>query len=109
MNIDIRTDALERLATATRENISADAIGVYLENTATFSDDVFVKACRHLERTSAWFPKCAELRTACIACQPQPTPTPRVSFAPSSKERSEFWLEKIRRAAGITGGPKVMR
>lgn len=101
MNAVVRTAALQRLGLATDSTVSDEKLAVYLENTETFSDETFVKACRSLEKTSAWFPKCAELRAACITCQPQQKPVGRIVFAPLSQERSEFWLEKIRIAAGI--------
>lgn len=106
MNSHLRTQALERLALATDSALSDDKIALYIENTTGFSDDTFVKACRALELTATWFPKCAELREACIAARPAEMPIQRPDFTPLSPERAAYWLGEIRKAAGIRD-PKV--
>ena len=101
MNAKIRIAALFRLALATDSVVSDDKAAIYIENTEGFDDDTFVAACRSLEKSATWFPKCAELRAACAACQPKDKPIQRPLVTPMSQERAEYWLEKIRVSAGI--------
>ena len=64
-NRTIRVQALTRLSVATREKMEPSAFVVYIEDTARFSTEVVVRACRRLESEAEWFPKVAELVTAC--------------------------------------------
>lgn len=105
MNAKLRAAALHRLALATDSIPSEEKVTIYIENTAGFSDDTFTRACRALEKTSSWFPKCAELRAACIEAQPHERPI-QWQGEPVSKERAADWLAQIRAAAGIKA-PRV--
>lgn len=62
-----RLESLTRLALATREKVTRDVYVLYLEDTADFSTDVVLSACRRLEHSASWFPKVAELRAECLA------------------------------------------
>ena len=101
MNTQQRAEALMRLARCTREVVDEDTVALYLEKTQGFNDATFLRACAELENRATWFPKVAELRAACVAEQPQARPVQRLSVPQLTKEQSEFWLAKIRAAAGI--------
>jgi len=60
-----RTTALTRLALATREKVEPAVYVLYVEDTASYSTDVVVMACRRLETRLTWFPKIAELVDEC--------------------------------------------
>jgi hypothetical protein len=62
---EARLKALTRLALATREKVEPSVYVIYLEDTAAFSTGVMTEACQRLERSSAWFPKVAELIEEC--------------------------------------------
>ena len=62
---DVRLKALAEVALATREKVDRASYVLYLEDTARYSTDVFVEACRRLRTSSAWFPKVAELLDEC--------------------------------------------
>jgi len=57
--------ALMRLAWVTRDTgIDEMVAATYISNLDDYDASVIVAACRHLESTAMWFPKCAELITA---------------------------------------------
>lgn len=101
----VRLEALTRLALATREKPEPQTYVVYLEDTARERTDVLLEACRRLEKSSAWFPKVAELLAECAVIAKHRReaedqkrllmPANFVPAAPGAAERFKAMVEKI--------------
>jgi hypothetical protein len=108
----LRKAALTRLAVATREKLPEDKrerdayFHVYLDGMEKFSDDTFVRACKHLEVVLSWFPKKAELIDACesIVRRKRENERPRLALPegvkPVSAEQQAEFLRRVRAAIG---------
>lgn len=79
-----RTEAITRLAVATRERLDRQVLDVYLEDVKHWSTPVLVEACRRLHH-GEFFPKVGEVLKACASVADE-------FYRAECAERERKWL-----------------
>jgi len=106
----IVAQALLELAAATRDqSIDAAVLRVYMPHLDRYTASEVVDACLLMEQESTWFPKVAELLTACSRARRHQQDAQAAAIAatapkvlegpPPDPERHATWMAKLRATA----------